>query len=115
MDLFENPIVLAQKVQQLHRAVVRWQQAMRRGQIDDSGPFIGKPELTMREAFRHIRESIQTEPLRSAWLRWAYYLSDARVNAAWYAASASAYTSERHWVERPEPARLTLRQLSAKL
>lgn len=115
MDLFENPIALAQKVQQLHRAVVRWQQAMRRGHIDESGPFIGKPELTTREAFRQIRETNQAEPLRSAWLRWAYYLSDARVNAASYAALASAYASEQHWIERPEPARLTLRDLAARL
>lgn len=88
---------------------------MRQGHIDESGPFIGKPELTQREAFVQIRESNQPDPLRSAWLRWSYYLSDARVNAEWYAASVGAYAFERHWIEHPEPARLTLRELLARL
>lgn len=115
MDLFENPIALAQHVRQLHQAVVRWRQAMRFGQIDESGPFIGKPVLTTREAFVEIRESKQPEPLHTAWIRWAFYLSEARANAATIAATAQAYSVERHSIERPEPMVLSLRELEARL
>ncbi|HMA92438.1 MAG TPA: hypothetical protein VKP30_07115 [Polyangiaceae bacterium] len=111
MDLFENPIALAREVSGLHRAVIHWQHRLRRADMDDSGPYLGKPALTTRDAFRQIRELSEPPLVRQAWERWAFFLTEARINAPLIATMAHAYRVEQHPVEHAELERLSLREL----
>ncbi|HEY5960774.1 MAG TPA: hypothetical protein VIV60_29670 [Polyangiaceae bacterium] len=111
MSLFENPFVLARRVAAWSRAVSVWQKRLRSGDIDPSGPFIGTPELTERDAFREIRELTAPAPIQRAWTRWAFRLTEARVNAGVLSAIAHAYRAERHRIESPDTLEITLREL----
>jgi hypothetical protein len=115
MSLFENPIALARQVADLSRAVSNWQKSLRRGDIDASGPFVFRPTLTERDAFREIRETTMPEPVRRAWTRWAFWLTEARVNAGVVAQSAHAYRVERQFIETPEPLESTLHELLRRM
>ncbi len=48
---------------------------------DPSGPFVGVPPITQRAAFAQLRELPDNLPLRRPMQRWAYRLTDSRVNA----------------------------------
>ena len=111
MTLFENPFALLQQLPQLEHACSTYYQQLQQGEIDPSGPFIGRPSLTERDAFREIRESSLPENVKNAWIAWAYRLSDARVNARSYAVLAEAYVVTRHQVEWKDPLFVTLREL----
>ena len=111
MTLFENPIQIANQVRDLNQAVARWQQRLRQGDIDESGPFIGKPELTERDAFREIAERPEPEPVKRAWARWAFRLTEARVDARLLANAAHAYRVELHVLDQPERLEITLAEL----
>lgn len=110
MTLFENPIQLSRHVKDLHAAVSNWQYRLRSGDIDDTGPFIGKPAITERDAFRIISEQPEPAAVKQAWSRWAFRLAEARVNAPLLAAMAHAYRVELHQIERPSPTQLTLQE-----
>jgi hypothetical protein len=111
MTLFDNPIRLAQEVRELRRAVAMWQHRLHQGDIDASGPFIGKPELTVRAAFSAIADQNEPAAVKQAWNRWVFFLTDYRVNAPLLAAMAQAYRVERHKLERPEPIQLSLEEM----
>jgi hypothetical protein len=111
MTLFENPIQLAKQARDLYAAVCQWQYRLRLGDIDETGPFIGKPPLTERDAFRVIAELSEPVPIKQAWTRWAFRLTEARVNAQLLAAMAQAYRVELHQLEQPEPVETTLWEL----
>ncbi len=111
MTLFENPIQLAKQTKDLYAAVCQWQYRLRQGDIDETGPFIGKPALTERDVFRAISELSEPEPIKRAWTRWAFRLTEARVNAQLLAATAQAYRVDLHQLERPEPVEITLCEL----
>jgi hypothetical protein len=108
MTLFENPILLARQIGALYRAVVSWEDRLRLGDIDESGPFVGRPALTERGAFHAIRDLSEPEPRKLGWARWAFRLAEARVNAQLLAAIARAYRVEQHRIEHPEPLEITL-------
>jgi hypothetical protein len=108
MTLFENPILLARQVGTLYRAVLAWENRLRRGEIDESGPFIDKPILTERGTFHEIRDLSEPEPRKLGWARWVFRLAEARVNARLLATIAQAYRVDRHKIERPEPIEITL-------
>lgn len=111
MALFENPFLLANQVRDLWRAISNWKHRLHSGDIDPSGPFVGKPLLTEREGFRQIRESNEPPALKQAWSRWAFRLTEARVNAPIVAALAQAYHLDLHRIERPEAMEITLQEL----
>jgi hypothetical protein len=107
MSLLENPLALSRSTQALSNAWRTYCARLARADVDPSGPFAYRPELTERAAFREIRESPLPETLKTAWLRWAFHLADARVNGPAYAALAHAHRVERHAVEWKSPLYLT--------
>lgn len=111
MTLFENPFATLRELEQLHLAHEAYEARLAQGEIDPTGPFIGKPSLTARDAFLEIREAQLPPPLKQAWLRWAWLLSDARVNAPTQSALAHAYRCTTYLVEWKDPLHLTLSHL----
>jgi hypothetical protein len=111
MTLFENPVALEKTAMQLEQAIARFEQRLLRLDIDDSGPFIGKPHLTLRDDFREIRDTPLPEELKQAWLRWAFRFSEAKVNASVYSAITEAYRIERHIIDPSEPTTMTLQEI----
>jgi hypothetical protein len=111
MSLFEDPISLDRTVEQLSLACKNYDARLMQGDIVYSGPFTHTPQLTTRDAFREIREAPLPESLKRAWLKWAFYLTDARVNASHRAAIVELYRVTRHKIEGLAPDELTLREL----
>lgn len=68
---------------------------------DPSGPYVGVPPITERAAFARLRELPEDLPLRTPMLRWAYRLTDARVNAATRLQIARYWRSESVHIESP--------------
>jgi hypothetical protein len=111
MTLFDNPIALEKLAEQLEAMIFNFQLRLKKSEIDESGPFIGKPELTERAAFQEIRESKLPDELKAAWLRFCFRFTEARINGPHRAALAHAYRVERYLIDDRLPITMSLQEM----
>jgi hypothetical protein len=112
MTLFDNPIALEKLAEQLEAMIFNFQLRLKKSEIDESGPFIGTPALTERAAFQEIRESKLPEELKTAWLRFCFRFTEARINGPHRAALAQAYRVERHLIDERLPITMSLQEMN---
>ncbi|MBK7585191.1 MAG: hypothetical protein IPI67_34010 [Myxococcales bacterium] len=98
---------------QLGRAVVdwaRWRRRLRRGAALEQDPFATYAFIS-RLGYESVRDLPEHDPLRAPMLRWLYRLVDDRANLSGLVAVASARAVDRHPVDSPEHATLTLAEI----
>lgn len=79
---YDDPLQWDREAQRCFAMLENYEAALhdRPSELDESGPYIGVPLLSTREAFQKIRALPEALPLREPLLRWAYRIADGRVN-----------------------------------
>lgn len=112
MDALDlDPILLSREFARADEARRAWEAELYEAVTDDEGPLLAFRSLLSVERIENLRARPDDDPLKAPLLRWAWFLTERRVNQAWYSRAAFHRYLEKHVLDAPERGSFTPSQI----
>jgi len=108
-----EPLALDRKIREAALIWRRWRRKLASGDTQDDEPLLFHREICGRRLFQELADKIAHDPLARPMQRWVYRLAEQRINASLLVQIEKARQLDKHVIEQPENAQLSLHDLLA--